>query len=134
MYLGSKATWNYRLLMQVEPSTGSSCRLFFFSQFFRATNRLQFIEQGNQVKEFFNCVEVTYRHGKLLHIVDPEMSAFDIIPYAEFQALSLSQIQGRLRLKHVLITGCPHPTMKSDEAGLRTLCSLDRPVSIQGTD
>ena len=112
----------------------SSCGLCFFSQFFYVTNKLQFIEHGNQVKEFFNHVEATYRHGKPLHIADPEMSAFDILPYEEFQAMSASRVQERLRFKHILITGCPHPNMKFDEAGLRTLCSLDRPVSIQGTN
>jgi len=84
------------------------------------------------VKEFFNHVEATYRHGKPLHIVDPEMSVFDILPYDEFRAMSASRVQERLRFKHILITGCPHPNMTFDEAGLRTLCSLDRPVSIQG--
>ena len=98
------------------------------------TNRFQFVEHGNRVKEFFDRVEATYHDGKPLHIVNPEMSAFDIIPYAEFRAMSPSQIQERLRFKHILLTGCPHPNMQFDEAGLRTLCSLDSPVSIQGTN
>ncbi|SRR6266545_5815300 len=94
----------------------------------------KFIEYGNQVKEFFNHVEATYYNGKLLHIVDPEMSAFDIIPYAEFQAISPSQIQERLCFKHILVTCCLHSNMKFDEARLCTLCSLDSLVSIQGTN
>jgi len=52
--------------------------------FFQVTNKLQFVEHSNQVKEFFNHVEATYHNGKPLHIVDPEMSAFDILPYDEF--------------------------------------------------
>jgi len=60
------------------------------------------------------------------------MSAFDILPYDEFWAMSASRVQKWLRFKHILITGCPHPNMKFDEAGLCTLYSLDRLVSIQG--
>ncbi len=86
------------------------------------------------MKEFFNHVEATYCHGKPLHIINLEMSAFDILPYEEFQDMSASRVQERLRFKHILITGCPHPNMKFDEAVLCTLCSLDRPVSIQGTN
>ncbi len=84
------------------------------------------------MKEFFNHVEATYHRGKLLHIINPEMSAFDILPYEEFRAMSASQVQEQLRFKHILITGCPHPNMKFDEARLCTLCSLDRLISIQG--
>ncbi len=86
------------------------------------------------MKEFFNHVEATYCHGKPLHIANPEMSAFDILPYEEFRAMSASQVQEQLHFKHILITGCLHPNMKFDEARLYTLCPLNRLVSIQDTN
>lgn len=51
----------------------------------------------------------------------------------DFQRLSSSQIQDRLRRKNVVVTGYPHPTTKFDEAGLRALSPLSRKISIQGT-
>jgi len=92
----------------------------------------QFDSSGTQLTQFFDRIEETYRGGKPLHIVAPEDSLFDVIPYLDFQALSPSQIQDRLRHKNVIVTGCPHSNMKFDEAGLRTLCPLDNIVSIQG--
>lgn len=47
--------------------------------------------------------------------------------------MSTPEIQGRLCLKNIIVTGCPHSNMKFDEAGLQTLWPLDSPASIQGT-
>jgi hypothetical protein len=85
------------------------------------------------MKQLFSHIEASYRDGQPLHIVDPKKSAFDIISFVDFQALAPSQIQERLRFKHIVITGCPHPNLKFDASGLRTLSPLDNQISIQGT-
>lgn len=100
---------------------------------FPSDHRFQFVEHATRLKDFFSHIEAGYHDGKPPHIVDPESSAFDIILYAEFRAMSTPEIQGRLRLKNIIVTGCPHSNMKFDEAGLQTLWPLDSPASIQGT-
>jgi hypothetical protein len=69
---------------------------------------------------------------KPLHIADPESSIFDVISFTDFQRLSTTHIQDRLRRRHIIVTGCEGPNMKFDEAGLRTLCPLNRTTSLQG--
>ena len=41
-------------------------------------------------------------------------------------------VQRLLCHKNVVVTGCRHPNLKFDEAGLRTLAPLDSQVSILG--
>ena len=83
---------------------------------------------------FFNLLQAGYVNGKLLHIADPEMSIFDVISSTEFQGLSTQEILGRLRCKHIVVTGNLSSDMEFDKDGLRTLCPLSRIISIQGTD
>ena len=94
----------------------------------------QFEGRVTQLKTFFDRLEAGHVDGKPLHIANPEKSSFDIISFVEFQGLSTPQIQGRLRHKNVVITGCPHPNINFDEVGLRALSPLSRKISIQGTN
>lgn len=48
--------------------------------------------------------------------------------------MSTKEILGRLRRKHIVVTGNPYSDMEFDKDGLRTLCPLSRMVSIQGMD
>jgi hypothetical protein len=77
-------------------------------------------------------MEQGYVNGKPLHIADPAKSRFDTISHAQFEALTGQELQARLRQKNLVVTGCPHPNLKFDEAGLRTLTALDSQISIQG--
>lgn len=79
-------------------------------------------------------MEAGYVDGKPLHIADPEASLFDIISSEDFEALSVTQIQDRLRCKNIIITGLKHANLKFDKAGLRPFCPIDRTISIQGTN
>jgi hypothetical protein len=83
---------------------------------------------------FFDLLQEGYVDGKPLHIVEPEMSMFDIIPYPEFMDLSTPQILSRLRHKHIVVTGDSHSYIGFDKNGLRSLCPQNRLISIQGTD
>jgi hypothetical protein len=96
------------------------------------TDLLQFDSYRDGVKEFFSRIEQGYLAGKPPHIADPNSSGFDIISYEAFKALSASDVQKRLRAKNVIVTRCPHPGLKFDKAGLRTLRPLDSQISIQG--
>lgn len=84
------------------------------------------------MKQVFDHIETSHIDGKPRHVADPATSAFDIISYVEFQALPQDQVLDRLRIKNILVTGCPHPNLKFNEAGLRTLCPLESEVAIQG--
>ena len=84
------------------------------------------------MKAFFARMEESHLDGKPLHIADPESSSFEIISHETFQGMSPSAIQGRLRSKNIVVTGCPHPNIEFNKQGLETLTSLDRQISIQG--
>jgi hypothetical protein len=94
----------------------------------------QFEERVAKLTTFFDNIEAGHLNGKPRHIADPEKSMFDIISYDEFQGLSTRQIQDRLRLKNIVVTGLQQPNVKFDKAGLREFCPLDRYISIQGTN
>jgi hypothetical protein len=84
------------------------------------------------MKQFYNRVESGYVNGRPVHIADPDLSGFAIISNDKFQAMSATDIQLLLRRKNVVVTGCQHPELKFDEAGLRTLAPLDSQISILG--
>jgi len=84
------------------------------------------------MKQFYNRVESGYVNGRPVHIADPDLSGFAIISNDKFQAMSATYIQQLLRRKNVVVTGCQHPELKFDEAGLRTLAPLDSQISILG--
>lgn len=96
-------------------------------------NGFQFQSRVTQLKMFFDLLHAGYVNGKPLHIAEPETSLFDIIPSTEFEGLSTQQILGRLRHRHIVVTGNSHSEMEFDKVGLRTLCPPSRVVSIQGT-
>jgi hypothetical protein len=81
---------------------------------------------------FFDRIKEGYVDEQPLHIADPQSSVFDIISFTDFETLSTTQIQDRLRSKNIVVTGCPGPTVEFDKAGLRTLSPFDRIISIQG--
>jgi hypothetical protein len=69
-------------------------------------------------------------------MVDDYQSAIEIIPYAEYQRLSVSETQTKLELRHLVITGVPteqdETRVQFDEAGLQVLTNLDSKIPIQG--
>ena len=77
-------------------------------------------------------MESGYINGQPLHIADPDRSGFAVISNVEFQAMSAQEVLNLFRQKNVVVTGCRHPELKFDEAGLRTLAPLDSQVSIIG--
>lgn len=104
----------------------------FLLVFCRPNCRFKFAECEIRVCKFFKHIEASYRHNRPLHTIYPQKSHFDIIPFTTFQALSPSEVQSRLRQRHIVITNCPHPNLKFDADGFRTLSALDRQTSIQG--
>lgn len=92
----------------------------------------QFEDRINQLQTFFDLLKAGYVNDKPLHVADPETSLFDVISFTDFERLSTTQIQNRLRCKHIVVTGCEGSNIKFDEAGLRTLCPLNRTTSLQG--
>jgi hypothetical protein len=69
-------------------------------------------------------------------MVNDYQSAIEIIPYAEYQKLSVSETQMKLQLHHLVITGVPTEQddmpIRFDEAGLQVLTNLDSKIPIQG--
>ena len=95
-------------------------------------NGFQYDDRVAQIKTFFDNIEAGHLDGKPLHIADPAKSLFDIISAEEFENLSAKQIQSRLRYKNIVVTGMEHPKIKFDKDGLRSLCTIDQTISIQG--
>jgi hypothetical protein len=57
----------------------------------------------------------------------------EVIPYTVYQKLSVSEVQAKLRLRHLVITGMPmEQVIEFDEAGLQELTHLDSKIPIQG--
>jgi hypothetical protein len=77
-------------------------------------------------------VESGYINGQPLHIADPDQSGFALLSFQQFQAMSPHDVQDLFRRKNVVVSGCQHPDLQFDEAGLRTLAPLDSQVSIIG--
>ena len=59
-------------------------------------------------------------------------SSIEVIDNAEYLKLSIPQIQEKLRLRHLVITGRPTETVDFDESGLQVLTNLDSKVQFQG--
>ena len=78
-------------------------------------------------------MEAGHVNGKPLHIADPESSLFNMISSEDFEGLSATQIQDRLRCKNIVVTGLKHANVRFDKAGLREFCPIDHAISIQGT-
>jgi hypothetical protein len=91
----------------------------------------------SQIKSFFDHIEAGYVDSvdgkKPMHVADPQASSLDVLSFQDFQALSTSQIQDRLRKKNVIVTGCGQHDMQF-EACLRELSRPGRKISIQGTN
>lgn len=77
-------------------------------------------------------MESGYVNGQPFHIADPDRSGFALLSFQQFQAMSPHGVQDLFRRKNVVVTGCQHPVLQFNEAGLRTLAPLDSQVSIQG--
>jgi hypothetical protein len=90
------------------------------------------VDYIDRLKQFFQRVESGYIDGHPLHIADPDRSGFAIITAEKFWEMPPHEVQELIRRKNVVVTGCEHPELKFDEAGLRTLAPLDSQVSILG--
>ena len=84
------------------------------------------------MQTFFDRVESGYENGQPLHISNPDRSGFAILSFEKFQNMSAQDVQELFRHKNVVVTGCQHPNVQFNEAGLRTLAPLDSQVSIIG--
>jgi hypothetical protein len=69
-------------------------------------------------------------------MVENYQSAIEVVPYTEYQKLSVSETQAKLQLRHLVITGVPTEQadmpIRFDEAGLQELTNLDSKIQIQG--
>lgn len=93
---------------------------------------LQYSDYSVRLEQFFKRVRSGYQNEQPLHIADPTRSGFKIVPFAIFQSMSVQQLHRLHRDRTVIVTGCPIPDLKFDEAGLRMLAPLGSQVSLQG--
>ena len=83
---------------------------------------------------FFERISTTgsSKDGQPLHIADPSSSGFAIVSADTFHGMSPKELQELLQRKNVIVPGSKVPQLQFNEEGLRTLASLDTPVSLQG--
>lgn len=68
-----------------------------------------------------------------LHVKKDPRSIFEPITQADFDNMSIREVQERLRKRHIIITGVSHRQLEFNEKGFSTLEKTnDALISIQG--
>lgn len=89
------------------------------------------------LRGFYDSVEESYTmEGEKpvpLHVQKDSRSVFEGITEADFDNLSTSIVQEKLRKHHIVITGVSHKRLEFNERGFSTLEKpMDALISIQG--
>jgi hypothetical protein len=84
------------------------------------------------LEDFDKAIKAGYVDDLPRHISRPSSSAFYVITEADFNKLSVEDIQDIFRNRHFLVTEMSTPTLKFDGKGLSSLTSLSAITDIQG--
>ena len=95
----------------------------------------QFQSDLDKFQAFKEMVDGGNAPNGMPRYLEPEYkSSVEVIPYATYQTLTAAQLQTKLHLRHLVITGLPQEQgpVNFDEAGLQELTHLDSTLPIQG--
>jgi hypothetical protein len=111
--------------------------VFLLAEYTRDSPAPQFQEDLDKFKAFKDLVDsCTAPNGRPRYMEKGYQSTVEVIPYAKYRKLSVSEVQTILRLRHIVITDVPTDLddmpVQFDEAGLQELMNLDSKVHIQG--
>jgi hypothetical protein len=89
------------------------------------------------LRGFYDCVEEIYMMEGAkrlpLHVKKDPRSVFEGITEADFDKLSIRDVQEKMRKHHIVITGVSHQRLKFDEKGFSTIEKpMNALISIQG--
>jgi hypothetical protein len=85
-----------------------------------------------KLSAFDTAINAGFVDGRPLHIADPEKSAFFVMTEAEFESMTVGEIQGIFRRKHILVTDMHFTPLQFDSRGLSSLTRLSTVTHIQG--
>lgn len=89
------------------------------------------MEDLTSLQTFIRQVQSAYVDGVPLHIAQPEQSVFKVMTEAEFDDLSINDVQNILQKQHLVLTNVPGK-LNFDRKGLGTLQNVSNTISIQG--
>ena len=90
---------------------------------------LQFQEDLDKFLEFKDLVmSCNAASGNPRYLEEDHFSS----PYDQYKTMSTSEVQERLRQRHLVITGMPMDPVDFDEHGLQELTNLESKVPFQG--
>jgi hypothetical protein len=122
--LGMPHAWTPEF--HVSGLTRLSTSLFLLSSF-------QFQEDLNKFLDFKDLVmSCNTPTGKPRYLEEGYFSSVQVIPYEKYKAMSTAEVQGCLRLHHLVITGMPTEVVEFDESGLQALTNLESKVHFHG--
>jgi hypothetical protein len=94
---------------------------------------LQFQEDLDKFLDFKEMVmSCTTASGNPRYLEEGYMSSVEVIPYEQYRKMSTAEVQNKLRLRHLVITGMDTEEVEFDESGLQELTNLESKVHIQG--
>jgi hypothetical protein len=94
---------------------------------------LQFREDLDKFLEFKDLVmSCNAASGNPRYLEEGHFSSVQVIPYDQYKTMSTSEVQERLRQRHLVITGMPMDPVDFDERGLQELTNLESKVPFQG--
>jgi hypothetical protein len=94
---------------------------------------LQFQEDLDKFLDFKDLVmSCNTASGNPRYLEEGNCSSVQVITHDRYKAMSTSEVQDRLRLHHLVITGMPTEAVEFDETGLQELTNLESKVHIQG--
>lgn len=94
---------------------------------------LQFQEDLDRFLDFKDLVmSCNGESGNPRYLEEGCVSTVEVIPYEKYRVMTTSEVQNRLRYRHLVITGMDTEEVKFDESGLQELTNLESKVHIQG--
>jgi hypothetical protein len=77
-------------------------------------------------------VRQNYVDSKLLHIVSPDQSVFQVVSIDAFRSSSSTDIQLLFSKQHIIVYGLHVEAMEFDQHGMQTLMMPSKHFTVQG--
>jgi len=90
------------------------------------------IERCEEFMELVNSCNVS--NGQPQYLEEGYQSSVEVVAFVNYQKLTVSEVQAKLHLHHLVITGMPlqgDTPIEFDEVGLQELTNLDSKIHIQ---
>jgi hypothetical protein len=96
------------------------------------TNFVQFQADLDKFMKFQNEVDDCQVDDQPPYITQKDLSFIDVVPHANYEAMSVKDVQTLLRRKHIVVPDIPIKPLTFDEEGLQELTNMDAKVHVQG--